>query len=140
MSRPVELRAFHAIVAVLLLIPSCAGLIGAFGGIEGLAWLFGVERPVAIATALRSSIRAICLMFAGYGPIVVWSLRSLEQRAGVFRIVCVCGFGAGLARLTSLQVDGNPGALPLTIMGIELGVMPLLLLWHARLLRSTGEA
>ena len=139
MTRP-ELRAFHVAVAVLLVIPACGGLLGAFGGVEGLAWLFGVERRIVIATALRSSIRAICLMFAGYAPIVIWSLRSFDERAGVFRIVCVCGFGAGLARLTSLLVDGNPGGLPLTFMGIELVVMPLLLLWHLRLTRSAAAA
>jgi hypothetical protein len=131
----VELRLFYGVVGLILLIPSVAGLVGAFGGLEGIAYLFGVEEPIVISTLLRSNLRAVCCAFFSWVPLVVWSLVALPERAGAFRIIVGCGFLAGFARLTGWLVEGYPGVVPVGIMAIELGVMPILLLWHARLVR-----
>jgi hypothetical protein len=139
MSMRVELRAFYGVVGLILLIPSVAGLAGAFGGIEGLARLFGVEDPIVLAPLLRNNLRAICCAFFSWVPLVVWSLASLPERAGAFRIVAGCAFLAGFARLTGWLVEGYPGVVPVGIMTIELGVIPVLLLWHARLVRLARE-
>jgi hypothetical protein len=40
---------------------------------------------------------------------------------------------AGFARLTGWLVEGYPGGVAVGIMAIELAGMPVLLLWHARL-------
>jgi hypothetical protein len=130
-----ELRAFHGVVGLILLIPLLAGLGGAFFGLEGLARLFGIEEPIAVAPPLRNNLRAICCMFAGWVPLAIWSLASLRERATAFRIVIGSGFLAGFARLTGYRVDGSPGLIAFSIMAIELGVMPILFVWHARLVR-----
>jgi hypothetical protein len=139
MSMRAELRAFYGVVGVILVIPLVGGLVGAFGGLEGMATLFGVDRHIVIATSLRSSVRAICCGFFSWVPLVIWSLAALPERAGAFRIIAGCAFLAGCARLTSWLVEGYPGVVPLGIMAIELGVMPILLLWHARLVRLGRE-
>lgn len=131
-----ELRAFYLVVGAVLLIPLLVGPIGAFGGLEGLARLFGVEPEIVMAPALRDHLRAVTWMFLGYVPLAIWSLRSRQERAGAFRIILAFAFLAGFARLTGWLVDGFPGPIPLVIMGIELAGMPILFAWHRRLLRS----
>jgi len=133
--RDAELAAFRAVVGVLLLIPAIAGLVGAFGGIDGMARLFGSDAELVLAPLLRNNFRAICAAFFSWAPLVVWSLAAPSRPAGALRIVLACGFLAGCARLTGWLVEGHPGPIGLAIMSLELIGMPLLLLWHARLVR-----
>ena len=135
MSTGSELRAFHWVVGSILLIPLVGGLVGGFGGLEGLAYLFAVDAPMVVSATLRNSLRAICIGFFAWVPLAIWSLTKLRERAGAFRILVGCGFLAGFARLTGWLVDGYPGVLVVGIMIIELVGMPLLLLWHGRLVR-----
>jgi hypothetical protein len=69
--------------------------------------------------------------------LVAWSLAALRERAAVFRIVVGCAFVAGFARLTGWLVEGYPGLVPIGLMAVELVGMPVLLVWHARLVRAT---
>jgi hypothetical protein len=140
MSMRSELRVFYGVVGLLLLIPLLDGLVGAFGGLVGMARLFLVDDQVAMSPVLKSNCRAICCAFFSWLPLVVWSLAALRERAGAFRIIIGCGFLAGLARLTGWLVEGYPGVAPAGLMAIELGFLPLLLLWHARLVRLAGRA
>jgi hypothetical protein len=134
-----ELRAFYGVVGLILLIPLVGGLVGAFGGLEGMASLFGVDHQIVIASSLRNNLRAVCIGFFAWVPLVIWSLAALPERTGAFRIIGGCGFLAGFARLTGWLVEGYPGVVPVAIMAIELVGMPILLLWHARLVRLDRE-
>lgn len=133
MSSRGELRAFQVVTGLVLLIPLVVGSLGAFGGLEGMARLFDVRGEITVPSSLRNSLRAISLMFVGYVPLVLWSLRALPERAGAFRIAVAFAFLAGFARLTGWLSEGYPGAVPAVFMGMELGLMPVLLLWHRRL-------
>jgi hypothetical protein len=135
-----ERRAFHAIVGAVLLLPLVAGFVGAFGGIEGMAGLFGADAALVVSPLLRNNFRAISAAFASWFPLVVWSLAAPAERAAVFRIIVGFGFVAGLARATGWAVEGDPGPIAAGIMAIELIGMPILLLWHARLARAAGGA
>jgi hypothetical protein len=130
-----EIRAFRAVVGVVLLIPLIGGLVGAFGGVAGMAQLFRADPEIVLPPVLRNNFRAICCAFVSWVPLVIWSLAALSERASVFRIVVACAFLAGFARLTGWIVEGHPGVVALAIMTIELAGMPILLLWHARLAR-----
>jgi hypothetical protein len=59
MSLREELRIFRAIIWVVLLIPLLGGLVGAFGGLAGMARLFGTDTDMSISPVLRSNFRAI---------------------------------------------------------------------------------
>jgi hypothetical protein len=135
-----EQRAFYGTVALVLTIPMVAGLAGAFGGLEGLAAVLMVPEPLSVPASLRNSWRAICVMFFAVVPLVIWTLGSLPERAGAFRIIVACAFLAGFARATGWLIDGPPGMIPIAIMVIELCGMPALLLWHARLVRLSRVA
>ena len=134
-----ELRIFHGIVGLVLLIPLIGGLVGAFGGLEGMARLFGADPELLVAPVLRNNFRAICCAFVSWVPLVIWSLAALPERAPVFRIVASCGFLAGFARVAGWWAEGHPGAIAAAIMTIELAGMPALLLWHARLARRIAR-
>lgn len=130
-----ELRSFCAAVGLFLIIPLAGGSLTAFGGIEGLALFHGDDRAIVLSPALRNSVRAVFFMFFAWAPLLTWTLLALPERAGAFRIGIGCAFVVGFVRLTGWLVDGYPGALPLLFMALELAVMPLFLLWHARLVR-----
>jgi hypothetical protein len=130
-----EFMVFYMLVTLLLLIPLTGGLVGAFGGMEGIVSLFGGEGMIAAPPALRNNFRAICFMFSMVVPLVVWSLMDMRGRAGAFRIVLICAFLSGFARLTGYWVDGKPGLISVTFMMLEFAFMPVLILWHARLIR-----
>jgi hypothetical protein len=134
-----ELRAFHVVVGVLLLIPFAAGIFGGFGGLESLARVMQADPQVTVGPALGNHLRAVCWAFFTLGVTVVWTLRSPVQRASGFRVIVGCLVLAGLARLTGWFVDGTPGAVPAAIMAIELLGLPLILLWHARLVRRLAR-
>jgi hypothetical protein len=135
MSMRVELRAFYGVVGLLLLIPLLGGLVAAFGGLEGLAGLFRVDGEIAMPASIRNHLRAIPIAFFSWVPLLIWSLAALPQRTTVFRIIIGCAFLAGFARLTGWLVDGYPGVLAVVFTALELALMPILLLWHARLVR-----
>jgi len=130
-----ELRLFRVCVGLVLLIPAIVGPVTGFLGVNALARLLQADPP-SLAPSIHNSLRAVCWMFFAIVPVTIWSIRSLERGATVFRIIIGCAFVAGFARLTGCLVDGFPGVLPVVIMSIELGVMPLLFVWHRRLLRA----
>jgi len=133
MSPRVEFRVFCLAIGLLLVIPLVAGLTGAFAGPAGMARLFGEDDRVEMSPVVRNNFRAICFMFFAWVPLLLWELADLPARAGAFRVAIGCAFLAGFARLTGYLVDGYPGVAPVVFMGLELAGMPLLLLWHTRL-------
>jgi len=125
-----ELNWFRTLTGAILVIPLVIGPVGAFGGLEGLAALFGEDRHVQLAPALRDHLRAICWMFFVLAPLVAWTLASPAERATPFRIVVVGAMLAGVARVVGAAVDGNPGMLAWVFAAVELGVLPIVLMWH----------
>jgi hypothetical protein len=77
-----EIWAFRGLVGLTLIIPLIAGLVGAFGGVAGMASLFGVESQTVLSPLLRNNFRAVCFMFFAWVPLVIWTLRDLPGRAG----------------------------------------------------------
>lgn len=128
-----EWRAFQAAVGLMLLIPLLLGTVGAFGGLEATARLFGENTQLVVPPLLKSNLRALCCCFLSWVPLLIWSLSALVERAGAFRIIAACAFLAGWARLTGWAVEGYPGAIPIVIMAIELVAIPIVSVWHARL-------
>jgi hypothetical protein len=135
-----ELRWFYAVIGSVLLIPLVAGNVGAWGGLEGMAALFGEDRNAVLAPALRNHLRAITWMFALLAPLVIWTLRDLEARAGGFRIILAFAIVAGVVRLVGRFVDGDPGVFATIFTAMELVLLPAVLAWHARLVRLSRTA
>ncbi len=100
-----------------------------------MAALFRREAPPSVDPSLRNHLRAICVVFAGFGWLLVWSTLAIQQRKGAFRIVVGVIILAGFARIAGWISDGPPGALAATFIAMELVLFPAIFLWHQRLLR-----
>lgn len=140
MSPPSELRVFRAIVLLIVAaIPTLVGLVAGFGGLGAMAALFGREAPASVDPSLQNHLRAIGVVFTGFGLLLAWSTFSLREREGVFRIVVGVVILAGLARITGWISDGPPGLLAMIFLAMELVLFPALFLWQRRLLRVSSE-
>ena len=99
--------------------------------------LRGVEAPVA--TDLDSHFRYLSGLLFGIGLVFLASIPAIERKGPIFRTLGAVIFAGGLARLLSLAEAGPPGAGHLFGLVMELGVVPLLVLWQARVARRCGE-
>lgn len=124
-------RLFLVVVAIAAQIPVAAGLAGVTLGPRFL----GVASPWP--ADLGSHFRFLSGIFLAMG-VAWWScLLDLDGTAGRFRLLALLTFCGGLARLAALGLDGIPSAGHLAGLCMELIVVPLLVLWHARILRQS---
>lgn len=95
--------------------------------------LRGVEAP--LPRDLDSHFRYLTGLLFGLGLGFLWCAVRIEARGATFRtlgLIAVCG---GLARLLSLVEQGVPGPGHVFGLFMELGTVPLLVLWQARVAR-----
>ncbi|MDB5693944.1 MAG: hypothetical protein JWO81_3007 [Alphaproteobacteria bacterium] len=130
-----ERRLLQAVVACLCLIPLAAG--GA-GMIRGAAMLKGMHPPLPVD--LDSHYRYLSGLLFGIGLAFAACIPAIERRGPLFRPLGMIVILGGLARLFSLFRLGPPSAGHVFGLAMELGAMPLLLLWQARVARlSVGR-
>jgi hypothetical protein len=128
-----ERRLLQAAILVASLVPIAAG--GA-GAIEGPSMLRDVEG--AQATDLESHYRYLSGLLFGIGVGFVACVPRIERRGTVFRALGLAVVVGGLARLASIPLHGLPSPSHLFGLGMELGVVPLLLLWQRRIETLAG--
>ena len=127
-----ERRALQIVLALLSLIP----LLGL-----GITWLVGPryfsQGGGAVSNALDSQFRYLAGVYAGaVTGSLWWAIPRIEERAMAVRLAGAAVFLGGLGRCISLATVGHPG--DATMMGglvLELGVVPLLVLWQRRIAR-----
>jgi Domain of unknown function (DUF4345) len=118
-------------VAALACIPV---LVGAIGVVGGPAFLNAVA-PWPLA--LDSHFRFLSGVFLAVG-VAWWStIPEIERKQERFRLLGLLIVSGGLARLVSLFVTGWPPAGHVAGLAMELIVVPLLVLWHAAIVRTT---
>ncbi|GEO41599.1 hypothetical protein SAE02_57470 [Skermanella aerolata] len=125
-------RSLQAAVAVLSLIPIGAG---AAGVLLGPAM---VDAALAVPVDLDSHFRYLSGIFLALGVVFISTVPAIERRSGRFRLagaLVVCG---GLARALSMAVHGVPSLPHLAGLGMELGVMPALLIWQWSVASRSG--
>lgn len=126
-----ERRLFQSIVGLLSLIP-LAGL--AIGMTQGTA--FFVPDGAVPSVDLDNQFRYLCGVYTSVTIAIWWTLPKLEERLAPIRIACAGVFIGGLGRLASMAAYGPPPERTMVAgVVLELGVVPLLLLWQARLAR-----
>ena len=131
MTRETERRLLRAAVALGCLSPFWFGLRGI---VEGPAMLAGVD-PGQAPPDLLSHYRYLSGLFLGIGLILLSCLPAIERRTGRFRWACAALVLGGLARALGLIMGDAPSAAHRIALAAELGVVPLLLLWQARVAR-----
>lgn len=130
----IEKRVLQIVVALACLVPLSIGGQSILNGPSFLG-----HAPI-IPTDLDSHFRYISGIFFALGLGFVSCVPDIEAKGARFRLLgamVVCG---GLARVVSLLSVGPPSKGHLLGLAMELGVVPLLMLWQAGFARRYRTA
>ena len=130
MSPRAEKKAMQAAIAIGCLVPLLAGGAGMAMGPAELRGV-GAGGPVD----LDSHFRYLSGLLFGVGIGFLTCIPRLEAKGRRVRLLGLIVVIGGLARLASLFARGIPGIEHQLALGMELGVVPALMLWHARFTR-----
>jgi hypothetical protein len=130
-----EKRLLQAAVAVACLVPLFAGGSGVVLGAEMMRGVGG-GAPID----LDSHFRYLSGLLLGIGFAFAWCIPRIERHTVLFRTLGLIAIVGGLGRLLGLAERGVPGAGHVFGLCMELGTVPLLLLWQARVARRCGSA
>jgi len=128
LTRRTERRLLQAAVALGCLSPLIFGLRGI---VEGPAMVGAAQAPPDLA----SHYRYLSGLFLGLGLVLASCVPAIERRTARFRWVCAAVIIGGLARALGMAMGDAPSAGHWLALAAELGVVPLLLLWQARVAR-----
>ncbi|HEY8589818.1 MAG TPA: DUF4345 domain-containing protein [Naasia sp.] len=123
---PGERRALLSTLALLGAVPVATGLLAIVGGPEK------APGGAAMTPSLDSEYRFVNVFWAAAGGVLWWSLRRPEERATATRLVLGLAALGGLPRLLSIGRTGLPHPVFRGTIVLELGIVPLVLLWHSR--------
>lgn len=84
---------------------------------------------------LESHFRYLSGLLLGLGIAFAASIPTIERRSELFAVLTFIVVVGGLARLTSLLIDGAPGTADMLALGMELLVVPSLFAWQRRVAR-----
>ena len=120
----------QVLVAILAATPVAAGTAGV---IAGPAFLhLGSPWPAD----LDSHFRFLSGVFAAVGIGWYSCIPGIGRKTARFRLLAGLTFAGGLARLLSLATAGAPSAGHIAGLCVELLVVPLLVLWQARIAQT----
>ena len=129
MSPIAEKRLLQAVMCIVLLLPASAI-------IPSILWGPGfLGKPPVIPTDLDSHFRYISGIFLAVLLLIVGCIPAIERRGPRLRMLGGIIIVGGLCRLLSLLLVGVPSIGHQIGLAVEIGVMPLMLLWQARLAR-----
>ncbi|WP_293876727.1 MULTISPECIES: DUF4345 domain-containing protein [unclassified Sphingomonas] len=126
MSLAGERRLLQAVVALACVVPLSVG---------GQSVLHGpgfLGHPPVIPTDLDSHFRYISGIFLAVGVAFATCVPRIETKGPRFRLLGALVVAGGAARLVSLAAVGAPSTGHLFGFAMELGAVPLLMLWQAR--------
>jgi hypothetical protein len=121
-------RALQAVVALASLVPLSVATISL---VRGPAWL----GQATIATDLDSHFRYLSGIFLVLGIGFVSCIPAIERKGPRLRLLGAMVIAGGLGRLWSLVATGVPSAGHLVGLGIELGLVPAVLVWQSTVAR-----
>ena len=122
-----ERRLLQIAVAAGCVVPLLAG---GSGMIEGPAFLRGVASPAP--PDLDSHFRYLSGLLFAIGIAFASCIPGIERKTARFRLLALLVFVGGLGRLLGLAMSGVPGTGHVFGLVMELGAVPLLVLWQAR--------
>ena len=129
-----ERRILQAVVALACLVPLSVG---------GRSILHGpgfLGHPPVIPTDLDSHFRYISGIFFAVGIAFATCVPHIERQGPRFRLLGALVVAGGLSRVLSMLSVGPPSAGHLFGFAMELGAVPLLMLWQASFARRWRSA
>lgn len=126
--RTIERRLLQGVIAVACLVPLTAGSKGVF---RGAAY---IDKAI-VTPDLDSHFRYLSGIFLMMGIAFVSTIPRIEQKGRLFRLLGAMVVLGGLSRALSWMEVGAPGGGNRFGLAMELGVVPALMLWQARVAR-----
>jgi hypothetical protein len=124
-----EKRLLQTVMALTLLLPLTAAIVGVTGGPRFLG------HPPVIPTDLDSHFRYISGLFLGMLLLFASCIPAVERKGSRLRLLATMVIIGGAFRLLSLFLVGMPSLGHRIGLGIELIEVPLIVLWQARVAR-----
>ncbi|MGW4482861.1 DUF4345 domain-containing protein [Amycolatopsis sp. NPDC004368] len=123
-------KALLAVLGALGAIPVASGLTAILGG--------PARAPGGALTSpsVDSEYRFVNTFWTAAGLVLWWSLRRPEKRAATTRLVLGTAAAGGVPRLTSARRTGAPHPVFRAATVLELLVLPVVLVWHAVVVRD----
>ena len=134
MTPRIEKRLLQIVIAIACLLPL---IVGAQSIVRGPAAVGGLA---AVPADLDSQFRYLSGIFFALGLAFASCIPGIEARGPRFRLLGALVIAGGLARLVSLIAVGPPSTGHLAGLAVELGLVPLLLLWQASVARRWRAA
>lgn len=134
MTPAIERRLLQIAVAAASIVPLSMGALSVLRSADVLK---GVDHPLPID--LDSHFRYLSGLLLGIGVAFVAAIPTVESRGTLFRTLGFVILVGGLARLLSLLQAGMPGPGHLFGLLMELAVVPLIVIWQARVERLCGS-
>jgi hypothetical protein len=125
-------RALQVAIALLALVPLGFGIRGLMVG----ASVLDTAAPAVAAVALDNQVRFLSALWFSMGVLLLVALPRIERHALAIRFVGGAVFLGGVGRLISVLVVGSPLARLWASMLVELVLVPLLVVWQARVARA----
>lgn len=129
MTLQIEKRVLQAFMSVVLLLPASAVIPSILNGPGFLG------HPPVIPTDLDSHFRYVSGIFLAVLLLFIGCIPSIERNGPRFRMLGGMVMVGGACRLVSLLTVGVPSLGHQLGLGVEIGLMPLLMLWQMRLER-----
>jgi hypothetical protein len=127
---PPSRTALLSTIGLLGAVPLATGVLGILRGPEG------APGGGPTTASVDSEYRFINVFWAAAGPALWWTLLKPAERAGFTRVLLGLASAGGLPRLLSVRRTGWPHPVFRGTIVLELVVVPLVLLWHARVVRA----
>ena len=134
MTPAIERRLLQVAIAIACLVPL---------GIGGTSVLLGpsaISATLATSPSFDSHFRYLSGIFLALGIAFASCVPAIEARGPRFRLLGAMVMTGGLARLISIGSVGWPGVGHRFGLMMELGVVPLLMLWQWRIERRYRPA
>ena len=125
-----ERRALQAVVTIACLVPLATGGISVM---RGPGWL---GHAPSVPTDLDSQFRYVSGIFFALGLAFVTCVPAIERKGARFRLLGALVVAGGLSRALSWATVGAPSSGHQLGLVMELGVVPLLMLWQGRVARG----
>lgn len=129
MRRDRERRLLQIAVALACLVPLTAGASGAVQG-PGM-----VKNSAAASADLDSHFRYLSGLLLGIGLCFAAAVPTIERRSELFAVLSAAVVVGGIVRLGALISGNMPSTPHVLALGMELLVVPLLMLWQMRIAR-----
>lgn len=128
-----ERRLLQITIALACLVPIVAGLDGVLRGAAMVS-------PGKVTADLDSHFRYLSGIFLILGLAFASTIAAIERQAARFRLLGVMVVAGGLGRALAWVATGAPLLVHQLALVMELGVVPLLMLWQARIARIAAFA